>query len=258
PAAASDAGAPARPADPTTAIPGDAGPLAGSAASLDAGAPPAAGAVLIPVPVPVVVPPAGLAPPKPPAPPVAIPDHPIVTPPPAPAPTAGEVVKAILGLLVILVLAYLAGHPRVQEIEELLGISQVVTAGFPFVLLGLIAHHPSVGILSDAVLDQIRPFNPLGLGWIGFTIGFRFDARRLEALPRGIGPAQLLTGVLPFAGIVGACALILLIAGGFGEGTFLRDAIILGTAGIIGVRAAAPSLEGASGDRIAPLLQLQE
>ena len=102
------------------------------------------------------------------------------------------------------------------------------------------------------------PALPLGLGWIGFTIGFRFDARRLESLPRGIGPALLLTSVLPFAGIVGACGLVLLMTGGLGHATFLRDAIILGTAGIIGVRAAAPSLEGSRGDRIAPLIQLQE
>jgi Kef-type K+ transport system membrane component KefB len=146
----------------------------------------------------------------------------------------------------------------VQELEELLGISQVVTAGFPFLLLGMIAHHPGVGILSDSVLAEIQPALPLGLGWIGFAIGFRFDARRVESLPRGIGPTLLLTSVIPFAGIVGACGLILLITDGLGHGTFLRDAIILGTAGIIGVRAAAPSLEGSRGDRIAPLIQLQE
>jgi Kef-type K+ transport system membrane component KefB len=99
---------------------------------------------------------------------------------------------------------------------------------------------------------------PLGLGWIGFAIGFRFDARRVESLPRGIAPTLLLTSLLPFAGIVGACGLVLVVTDGIESATFLRDAIILGTAGIIGVRAAAPSLEGSRGDRIAPLIQLQE
>jgi Kef-type K+ transport system membrane component KefB len=168
------------------------------------------------------------------------------------------VIKAILGLLVIVVLAYLAGHPRVQELEEMLGIARVVTAGFPFVLLGLIAHHPSIGILSDSVLDEIRPFLPLGLGWIGFTIGFRFDVRRLDTLPRGTGLALLLTSVLPFAGIVGATTFILVLTEGVGEATFLRDAIILGTAGIIGIRPAPATAEGSGADRIAPLVQLQE
>jgi Kef-type K+ transport system membrane component KefB len=204
----------------------------------------------IPIPVPV---PKEAAPDT-----VAMPDKPVAPVPAAHTASAGEVVKAILGLLVILVLAYLAGHPRVQELEELLGISQVVTAGFPFVLLGLIAHHPGVDILSDSVLAEIRPALTLGLGWIGFAIGFRFDARRVEGLPRGIAPTLLLTSLLPFAGIVGACGLVLVVTDGIESATFLRDAIILGTAGIIGVRAAAPSLEGSRGDRIAPLIQLQE
>ena len=64
----------------------------------------------------------------------------------AASPDALDDDEAILGFLVILVLAYLAGHPRVQRIEERLGIAQVVTAGFPFVLLGLVAHHPSIGL----------------------------------------------------------------------------------------------------------------
>jgi hypothetical protein len=173
-------------------------------------------------------------------------------------PTTFELVRAVIGLLCIFVLAYLAGHPRVQELEEMLGISAVVTAGLPFVLFGLIAHTPAVGLLSDSVLVFIRPFLPLGLGWIGFSIGFRFDVRRLDTLPRGIGPALLLTSVLPFAAIVGASALILLASGGIEQGTFLRDAIVLGTASIIGVRPPPPNLEGPTSDRIAPLLQLQE
>ena len=211
-----------------------------------------------PIPIPVPVPVARDTAPDSPAATLPLPTAPVAPVPVAHAPGASDVVKAILGLLAILVLAYLAGHPRVQELEEMLGLSQVVTAGFPFVLLGLVAHHPAVGILSDPVLAEIRPALPLGLGWIGFAIGFRFDARRVESLPRGIGATLLLTSLLPFAGIVGACGLVLVVADGLGHGTFLRDAIILGIAGIIGVRAAAPSLEGSRGDRIAPLLQMQE
>ena len=175
------------------------------------------------------------------------------------APTTFELVRAVIGLLLIIVLAYLASHPRVQELEESLGISAVVTAGLPFVLFGLIAHSPTIGLLSDSVLLYLRPFLPLGLGWIGFSIGFRFDVRRLDTLPRGVGPALLLTSVFPFGAILGASALVLLASGGIGHGTFLRDAIILGTASIIGLRPPPPSLDGpAPADRIAPLLQLQE
>ena len=230
---------------PADAGPPDAGPVA---------APVAPQTLAIPVPVPVPIERA-----KKPAPKV---DLQLAPPPPVKrvrrAPTALEVITAIIGLIVIIGMAYLSSHPKVQELEELLGITAVVAAGLPFVLFGLIAHSEQIGILSPAVLDYLRPFIPLGLGWIGFSIGFRFDIRRLESLPRGIGPALLLTSVLPFAAIVGACGLILLMTDGLGHGTFLRDAIILGTAAIIGVRPPAPNPEGIKADRIAPLVQLQE
>jgi hypothetical protein len=228
--------------------PADAGPL-------DAGVAAAVEPETIPVPVPVPVPIETTR-----RPPAAVGLH-LAPPPPVPkrvrrAPTAFEAITAIIGLIAVVGMAYLASHPKVQELEELLGITAVVTAGFPFVLFGLIGGQ--IGILSESVLDYLRPFIPLGLGWIGFSIGFRFDIRRLEALPRGIGPTLLLTSVLPFAAIVGACGLILLMTGGLASGSFLRDAIILGTAAIIGVRPAPPNPEGPRADRIAPLVQLQE
>jgi len=238
----------------------DAGAVEGEIAPADAGPPDAGIAATVepqtvPVPVPVPVPIEKAR--KPPA---AVGLH-LAPPPPQPrrvrrAPTAFEAITAIIGLVAVVGMAYLASHPKVQELEELLGITAVVAAGFPFVLFGLIGG--KIGILSDSVLDYLRPFIPLGLGWVGFSIGFRFDVRRLEALPRGVGPTLLLTSLLPFAAIAGACGLILLMTGGLASGTFLRDAIILGTAAIIGVRPPAPNPEGPTADRIAPLVQLQE
>ena len=253
-----DAGAVAGAADEEAAVaaevpPADAGPPdAGPAA---APVEPAMLAIPVPVPIPVQIEKA-----RKPAPRLGL----QLEPPPAQvkrvrhAPTALEVITAIIGLIAIIGMAYLASHPKVQEIEEMLGITAVVAAGLPFVLFGLIAHSEQIGILTPAVLEYLRPFIPLGLGWIGFSIGFRFDVRRLEALPRGVGPALLLTSVLPFAAIVGACGLILLMTDGLGQGTFLRDAIILGTAAIIGVRPPAPNQEGPKADRIASMVQLQE
>src|SRR5690606_37130288 len=115
----------------------------------------------------------------------------------------------------------------------------VITAGFPFVLLGLIARQDSVGILSPEVLSEIQPVLPFGLGWIGFAIGFRFDVRRLDLddLPRGMGMAVLLTTLLPFAAIVAVSSVILLAGRGLEGAIFLRNAVILGAAGIVGVRA---------------------
>src|SRR5690606_1410137 len=43
--------------------------------------------------------------------------------------------QTILGLLALLALAWLAGNPRVRHLEEVLGLSRVVAAGFPFIAL---------------------------------------------------------------------------------------------------------------------------
>jgi hypothetical protein len=63
-------------------------------------------------------------------------------------PSAGAVIRAIIGLVGLMVLAYLGGHPRVQQLERRLNIAHLTTAGLPFVLLGFLAAHPAVGILT--------------------------------------------------------------------------------------------------------------
>lgn len=211
-------------------------------------------------------------------------DPPIVAPepvappvtPPAPRPleivpkpperqpiTPGEAIKAILGLLILLTLAYIAGHPRVVRLEQRLRISQVITAGFPFVLFGLAAHSEGIGILSDPILDEIRPILPIGLGWIGFVVGFRFDLRKLENLPDGVGSALLLTTVLPFLAVVGITSLLFGLLEGVDDSSFLRDAILLATAGAMTARTV-PGLISTRGadshivDRVSRIIKLEE
>jgi hypothetical protein len=62
-------------------------------------------------------------------------------------PTPEAVVRSILGFVFLLALIYVAGHPRVADIERRLGIAHLTTTGLPFVLLGLIAAQRSVGVL---------------------------------------------------------------------------------------------------------------
>jgi Kef-type K+ transport system membrane component KefB len=156
-------------------------------------------------------------------------------PPVAPEERPLVVIRTILGLLALMVLAYLGGHPSVLGWEKRLGISQVITTGFPFVICGVLARSSSVGILSDAVLAEISPLLRLGLGWIGFVAGIRFDTRMLQGLPVRTLRIVTLTTLFPFAFLVGACALLLFAfqdqALGLGDPVFLRDALILGTAG---------------------------
>lgn len=171
----------------------------------------------------------------------------------------GAIIKVILGLIFLTALAWFAGRPRVQQLERRLGVAQLVTAGFPFVALGMIARSPSVGILTDSVLVELSPLLHLGLGWIGFNIGFRFDARLLDTLPEGTAAKVAFSTGVPFLTVVAASALVLLGEAGWvaslRDPGFLRDAIILGSAGAITARAAARIITG-GGPREAQVLQI--
>lgn len=146
--------------------------------------------------------------------------------------SASEVIKVILGLVFMFALAYLAGTSRVQALENKLQVTNVVAAGLPFVFLGVIAHMRGVGILSEPVLWELRPLLALGLGWIGFATGFRFDSKLAESIMPGASAVSLITASIPFAAIVAACALLLVyVEHSHASAIFLRDALMLGTAG---------------------------
>jgi hypothetical protein len=164
------------------------------------------------------------------------------------------VVKTIIGLVALLALAYVGGHPRIRAWESAIGVSEVITAGFPFVALGVAAKLPAVGVLTEPVLAALGPLLRLGLGWIGLIIGFRFDARVIESVPRGIASFVGWRGIVGFASIVGACSLVLLGADSLEtsplrDPVFLRDALILGTAGSVTSLAAPRLLQGRGADR---------
>jgi hypothetical protein len=102
-------------------------------------------------------------------------------------------------------------------------------------MLGVVARRPEVGILNDEVLAQLSPLLRLGLGWIGFMVGFRLDRHLLDRLPARVVVIAALFTVLPFASVLGATGLLLALTERLPEDlrdpVFLRDAIILGTAG---------------------------
>jgi len=163
-------------------------------------------------------------------------------------------------LVALLALAYIGGHPKIQSLERKFGISHLVTTGLPFVILGAVAHLPAVRVLSDAVLYQIRPLLVLGLGWIGLSIGYRFNAKLVDALAPGMATTGVLTAAVPFALVVASCSLWFAIAEHssgrplamddvFGGFAFFRDAILLGTAGAMTARTAPSILKGLGADR---------
>lgn len=162
-----------------------------------------------------------------------------------PAPT-WPLVRSVIGLSLLLVLAWLASHPKVrQRIEDALGIGHAITSGVAFVLLGLLARHPAIGILDDEIVYDLTPLVHFALGWLGLIIGFQFDARVLDRLPRGTATLVGLETLTPFllVGTTGA-ALMLFFGRPWNDATFVRDAIVLATAGAIAATG--------SGDRAAP------
>lgn len=149
------------------------------------------------------------------------------------------VAGTILLLVSLIGLAVLGSHPWVRDLEARLGISEVIAAGLPFVVIGLVAR--AAGVLDAVVLQEISPILRLGLGWLGFVVGFQFDVRLLDQLPRGTAPFVGLAAGIPFVAVVLSSALVLLGVEGFRpqafvDPIFLRDALLLGTAGAMTAR----------------------
>lgn len=140
-------------------------------------------------------------------------------------------IKVIGGLVALLVLAYLGGHRRVVRFQERLGIGGVITAGFPFIALGLFASRSSIGILGPDVIDRLRPILHFGLGWLGFLIGAQLDIRMLDRVPRGTAYLILVETLGPF-GITAAGSGAVMLAFGlaWSDPDVWRDVILLGAA----------------------------
>ncbi len=174
------------------------------------------------------------------------------------------VVRTLLGLLALLALAYLGSHARVQAFERRVGISQVITAGFPFVLLGLIARLPAVNILSDSVLAELSPVLRIGLGSIGFVSGFRLRAAATSGT-REAGSFVAFATLLPFLLVMLTSSVVLLAFSGDSlraavfDPVFLRDAFILGTAGAMAAKPSSEALSTSDKASVLPrIIRLEE
>ncbi|BDG10106.1 hypothetical protein AMPC_32190 [Anaeromyxobacter paludicola] len=157
------------------------------------------------------------------------------------------VIRTTLAVLFLVGLAYLGGHPRVRAWEERWRVAHVVTAGFPFVLLGLAARHPAVGVVTAPVLAQLGTLFGFALGWIGLVAGFRFDPRLLGGLPPGVAGIVGLATSIPCACVALLTGLALLSISGVPAHlpTLARDALILGTAGAMTAKTGARLLGAA-------------
>lgn len=223
-------------------------------------------------PQPLVAPPVVVEPPPPDL--AVLPD----TPPPVPGTAGGEsallgrgrigerldravVIRALLGFVVFFVLAYVAGHPTVLRLEGKFLIGPATAMGLPFVLLGLAAAQPSVGVLTPNVLEEAAPLLPLGLGWIGFVVGTRFETRRFEQISPDSEASVFLTTAAPVLLILAACSLVVYPLGLLPRDTpgLLRDGLLLSVAGAMVARTSTRLLAGeANSSRLVRIVELEQ
>jgi len=154
---------------------------------------------------------------------------------PAPKTTTKEktvfAIKVIGGLVVLVILAYLGGNRHVVRFQEQLGIAGVITAGFPYVALGMIASLSPIGILTGDVLSKMEPILHFGLGWLGFLIGAQLDIRVLDRVPKGTAYLIVVEALGPFGITAAGCGMLMMTFGqSFDDPALWRDMILLGTA----------------------------
>lgn len=155
-----------------------------------------------------------------------------------------NLLRVVVGLAVALGLAVAAAHPLVRRIERRMGLTVLVSTGLPFLVMGTVFNLPSVGVLTDDVVTDLRPALEFCLGWLGFVVGMKFDIREIDALPERSGAVAVAVTGLPFVATVSTCLIVLLaldpqllasppgamtanLEAALGR-TALRDALVLG------------------------------
>lgn len=138
---------------------------------------------------------------------------------------ASEVARVVIALAVAVSLAVLGAHPRVLRWERRFGLTVLASSGFPFLLLGVLFRE--LGVLTNAVLTDLRPLFEFGLGWIGLTIGTNLDLRRFDRMPAAFAPVIALASLLPIVCAAIACSLTLAWLGVVPGKGLMRDGLIL-------------------------------
>jgi len=140
----------------------------------------------------------------------------------------GRVARIVIGLAFALALAVLLAHPRVKALEKRLGVTVLVSAGLPFLGMGAIFRRDDVGILSDDILADLQPAFEFGLGWIGFVVGTSFDVRKLDEMPKALGPVIAIESLVPMVATAVLCSMAFVGLGvPWRNVDFARDALVL-------------------------------
>jgi Kef-type K+ transport system membrane component KefB len=169
---------------------------------------------------------------------------------PAARRSTGSMARVTLGLFVLLALVILGGSSAVRAFERRAGLTMVLGSGLPFLLLGVIARRPEVGILDDDALRDLTPLLEFGLGWIGFRVGADFDVRAMDRWPRGT--ARVMGAEAACAFLVVVVVMALTLGAGVHPQNAIRNAIILGACAAVSAPTGVRAMEAAGllpGDR---------
>jgi hypothetical protein len=113
-------------------------------------------------------------------------------------------VLALAGLAAIGLLATRLPRPAWRRVPSL---DLVLAAGGPLVVLGL-ALGPGIGFVGPSLLRALAPVTALALGWIGATLGARFEWRYVRRIPRDLWLLAALSAASAFAAVALAAALL--------------------------------------------------
>jgi hypothetical protein len=142
--------------------------------------------------------------------------------------TPDRLPRIVIGLAIAFSLAVLFAQPRFKALERRFGVTMLVSAGLPFLGIGAIFSQESVGVLTPAVLSDLKPAFEFGLGWVGFVVGLHFDVRKLDSLPASLGPVIVIESFVPMLTTAVLCGMALVSMGvPWEDNAFVRDALVL-------------------------------
>src|SRR5256885_8477187 len=113
-------------------------------------------------------------------------------------------VLALAGLAAIGLLATRLPRPAWRRVPSL---DPLLAAGGLLVVAGLVLG-PGIGFVSPALFRALAPVTALALGWIGATLGARFEWRYVRRIPgdvwllAALPAASAFTAVAPAAGLL--------------------------------------------------------
>lgn len=157
--------------------------------------------------------------------------------------STGSIARVTLGLFALLALVILGGSSAVRAFERRAGLTMVLGSGLPFLLLGVIARRPEVGVLDDEALRDLTPLLEFGLGWIGFRVGADFDVRAMDRWPRGT--ARVMGAEAACAFLVVVVVMALTLGAGVHPQNAIRNAIILGACAAVSAPTGVRAMEAA-------------